>query len=312
MHIYRFCLFCFLFFFNNQTTLAQKDVKSDGEYQMRIEKNMTQQFAEEKCIELARLEAIRKAFGDVIIQGNSTFIQNKSGEKVESQNVFNFFSDTYVNGEWIKDLNKPSIEFLNQDNERWIKVKVTCIVRPLRPSIVNFTNSTASCPDIKCSTEQFNDGQDFFVHFKSPIKGYLAIYLDDPNDKTTYRILPYKKYKSLSAIEIEADKEYVFFSKKHDYFSDPQGIDELVMTLTDKNTAEINKLFILFSPTIPLDKPILFTAAQSQAQLENTKDDYDVPSYLSSEKFQEWLQQTRSRNKEMEFKSFIVNIRPIR
>jgi hypothetical protein len=47
---------------------------------------------------------------DIIIQGNSTFIQNTTGERTETQNVFNFYSDTYANGEWIRDVIDPVIE----------------------------------------------------------------------------------------------------------------------------------------------------------------------------------------------------------
>lgn len=289
---------------------SQKDASAEGSFSMRIEKNMTEEIAQIKAIEQARINAIRSVFGDVIIQGNSTYIQNKSGEKIETQNTFNFYSDTYVNGEWVKDIKEPEIIKTIQNNESWMTANVKCLVRPLKPTAVNFEANSSSCPQRKCITFDFNDNQDFYLIFKSPIKGNLSIYLDVPSDQITYRILPYKKYSNKTSVEIEADKEYIFFSKDHDYFNDLISIDELELTLTNKNTAELNKLFILFSPNSNMDKPLLKNEAQTLAQMDNTKGNYNIPSYLSSEEFQKWLQQTRSRNKEIEFKASYINIIP--
>jgi len=291
---------------------SQKDVSAEGSFSMRIEKNMTEEIAQIKAIEQARINAIRSVFGDVIIQGNSTYIQNKSGEKIETQNIFNFYSDTYVNGEWIKDLKDPEIKKTIQNNESWITANVKCLVRSLKPTSVNFDANPSSCPQRKCITVDFNDNQDFFLILKSPVKGSLSVYLDVPSDQITYRILPYKKYSTLTSIEIEADKEYIFFSKNHDYFKDVSGIDELELTLTNPNTAEINKLFMLFSPNSNIDKPLLNNNPQTSAQINNVRDNYTIPSYLSSEDFQKWLQQIRGRNKDIEFKSSYINIRPSR
>jgi len=305
------CFFVVALCFTHYSGLAQKTKTVSRKFQIKIEQNTTEADARNKCIEFARIDAIRNAFGDVIIQGNSTYIQNKnSGEKVETQNVFNFYSDTYVNGEWIEDVTEPTIEKTMQGNETWLSVKVKCKVRELKPSIANFSAKPASCPDIKCFTEQFNDGQDFFLWFKSPVDGVLAVYLDVPVDAKTYRILPYKQQAAESTVSVKADQEYVFFSRKHNSLLNDTYVDEMALALTQSGVAESNKLFVLFSPGGPFGKPMLSHVAETESQKQIAKSRFELPSHLPSEEFQRWLQQVRSRQKEIELTAIYLNIRP--
>ncbi len=297
-------LFCF----------AQKNLKTvtqTGEYQMRIEKTMSEADATNKCIEQARIAAIRNAFGDVIFQGNSTYIKNvNTGEKTETQNVFNFYSDTHVNGEWIKDIGKPKIEKVVQNNETWLTVTLKCEVRELKPSVINFSAKPASCPDVKCQTEQFNNGQDFFLIFKAPVNGYLSVYLDVPGEEKTYRILPYKQFATEGSVSVKADEDYIFFAKKNDKTDKSSYVDEMVLALTQEGISESNKLFILFSPREQLGKPMLSNIAETESQKQITKSNFELPSHLPSEEFQKWLQQLRSRNSEIQLSFIYINIKP--
>jgi hypothetical protein len=290
---------------------AQKTKTEVGKCQIKIEETISEADVKRKCIELARIDAIRNAFGDVIVQGNSTYIQNKNtGEKTETQNVFNFYSDTYVNGEWIEDIAEPKINKTVQNNETWLSVEIKCKVRELQPTVVKFWSKSASCPDVKCQTEQFNDGQDFCLLFKTPVNGYLAVYLDVPMDGKTYRILPYKQYATEGSILVKADNDYIFFSKKHSQLENASYIDEMTLTLTQKGISESNKLFVLFSPKEQFCKPMLANIAETESQKQVIQTNFELPSHLPSEEFQRWLQQVRSRNKEMELSSIYINIKP--
>ncbi len=278
---------------------------------MRIERNMTEAEALRKCLELARIDAIRSAFGDVIMQGNSTFIENKnSNHKVESQSVFNFYSDTYVNGEWIEDANPPTIDKLIRDNETWLNVSVKCRVRELKASVVNFKAKPTSCPDVKCSTSEFNEGQDFFLYFKSPVDGFLAVYLDVPYEGKTYRILPYKQYATEGNVVVKADEEYVFFSKNPSQKGRSSYVDEMILALSQTGIAETNKIFILFSPKEEIGKPMLSNTIENEIQKQLVRGGFELPSHLPSEEFQKWLQQIRSRNRQIEFLATYINIKP--
>jgi hypothetical protein len=290
---------------------SQNLITEWGEYQMKIEPNMTESEAKNKCLEFARIDAIRKAFGEVIIQGNSTFIQNtNTGLKTETQNVFNFYSDTYVNGEWVEDKNEPIFNKSVQGNDTWISVKVKCNVRSLKNKEISFETKTASCPEIKCQTEQFNNGQDFFLCFKSPVDGYLSVYLDVPTDAKTYRILPYKYYSAEGSVFVKADIQYTFFSKKNNVIGNSTFVDELTLDLTQPGIPENNKVFVLFSPKEPLGKPLLSNTMVAESNQTTNKGAIELPAYLPSDEFQKWMQKVRRRNPDIELSSKYISIKP--
>lgn len=97
---YHFKIFLILFIiFHSLHIKAQKpkEVKESGTYKMRIEKTMSEAEAERLCIERARIDAIEKAFGQTIIQGNATYIKNKTtGEQIESSNILSNISESMV------------------------------------------------------------------------------------------------------------------------------------------------------------------------------------------------------------------------
>jgi len=289
----------------------QKVVVSSGEYQMRVERTMTEIQAEKKAIELAQIAAIEKAFGRVVIQGNSTYIQNRiSGESIETDNVFNYISDTYVNGEWIEDLSLPDVEKVIADGETWITAKVKGRIRELRSTGSEFVLDPVSCPDLNCKTRKFNNGQDFYIFFKAPANGFLALYLDIPSDNRTYRILPYKQNPSVGSVAIRADQNYVFFSPRDDLLGDPLIVDELVLTLYDDKIPEIHKVFGVFSPERDLDKPMLDNPPASKREQKVLEQNLELPLGLHSEDFQKWLQKLRIRNPEVQLSSIYIDIIP--
>ena len=183
-------------------------VKAKGEYTTKFETNNVELFLS-KCTELAKINAIENVFGRVIMQGNSTYIQNSINDsKNESYNSFNFISDTYVNGEWISDIEEPEITYPQVEykgkKELWIKVAVNGYVSEIRSVPTSFQFSPLSCDNnINCRTDVFKERQDIFFYFKSPVSGYLAIYLDAPLENKTFKIFPYKKSKNVSNIKIE-------------------------------------------------------------------------------------------------------------
>ena len=280
----------------------------EGEYTLRVEANVSVQETEKKALELAQINAIENAFGKVIMQGNSTFIQNNNtGQKVETVNVFNFVSDSYVNGEWIETLSEKKERFYDDKNDLWIKYKVKGKIREITTPNPCFVASPLSCPDSKCKTTSFNNEQDLFVFFKSSKDGYVTIYLDDPQMDETFRILPYQKQTGNYAINIpvEQDKEYIFFSKKKDVLGDMMVVDELLMET--KDAVSTNKLFVIFSPE-PFDKPIL-TDKNNELQPSNDGSKSIYPKSLKSIEFQKWLQNLRIKNQKVDMQSYLIDIR---
>jgi hypothetical protein len=285
----------------------EKGVKAKGEYLTKFETNNVELFRA-KCIELARINAIENTFGKVIMQGNSTYIQNSTNDlKNENYNSFNFISDTYVNGEWLNDIERPKIEYptqkgSNNEDELWIKVTVYGYISELKSTPSNFNFITLSCDnEPNCETETFKDGQDVFTKFISPVTGYLSIYLDVPTENKTYKILPYKNSRNASSIKVEADKEYIFFSKNKNSLKD--SVDEVFAILSKKNTPEVNKLFVIFSPENNINKPILSVN-------NKTNETPELGDSINSLEFQKWIQKNKSFNKQLQIFTKYITINP--
>jgi hypothetical protein len=298
-----------LILFSPILTIAQneKGIKAKGEYLTKFETNNFELF-KAKCIELARINAIENTFGKVIMQGNSTYIQNSTNNfKNENYNSFNFISDTYVNGEWLNDIEKPKIEYptqkgSNNEDEIWIKVTVFGYISELKSTPTNFNFNTLSCDNgINCETETFREGQSLFSKFKTPESGFLSIYIDIPSENRTYKLLPYKYSKDISSIKVAADKEYVFFSKNLNLLKD--SVDELKAYLSIANKPEVNKLFIIFSPEKDINKPILSASDNYNKILE-------LPDGINSLDFQKWIQKIKIYNKGIQILTKYITINP--
>ena len=305
-------LLLFLLIIANPPAFAQKTKVETGEYAMRIEDNTSKEEAKNIAIHRAQVNAIENAFGKTIEQDNTTYIQNKqNGEQVHTNTTFNAISNTYLKGEWVEDIKEPEIAFTTRSNETWIKVTVKGRVREITTIENKFETHTLSCPDIKCQTQQFNDGQDVYVGFKSPEDGYLTIYLTDPDTKYTYLYLPYKGsqiYKK--CVPVKADQAYIFFSKQHDYCNEKGSICELTASVATGNNAEKNQLWVLFS-TQPLDKPALEDEAITTKKFlaeQDIKNGYTLPKGMETDKFREWLQDYRVHNKKVQLESVFFDV----
>jgi hypothetical protein len=297
-----YCFFFILFCIPNTHAQKLKELKESGTYKMRIEKTMSEAEAERLCIERAKINAIEKAFGQTIIQGNSTYIKNKTtGEQTESSNIFSNISESLVNGEWVQDLKKPVINKLLENNELWMQAEVYGIIRELKSVLTSFQALPLNCTNTTCRTQTFRDGDDFYLYFKAPEDGYISVYLDDPEQQKTFRLLPYKKSKlKTTNYPVKADVEYFFFSEAK--AAKNEEVDETTLFLNNPKIPEMNKLFVLFNPKEEFGKPILNQASEPSGKIE-------TPLELASEDFQRWLQLTR-KGTEIQLMSLILNINP--
>jgi len=298
----------FALIFSILKVIAQpvKEVKAVGEFSLKIDDKLSVEFIKSKCIELAKVDAIRRTFGEVLIQGNSTFIKNiQTNTKVETATIFNMIADSYVNGEWVRDLNPPLLNIEVRSNEVWVSAKVIGLVRELPAYKSDIKIITTKCPDTNCESNDFYDGDDFYIIIKSAVSGYISIFLDDPINNNSYMIFPYQSMKESSQYFIERDKEYILFDPKNLNGIPSSIIDQLSVSLTQKNTPEINKLIVIFSPNIPLSKPIL---TSTNTLMKNNS--LILPSYMGSEEFQKWLAKIRNVNKEIQVTNSYINLKP--
>lgn len=283
---------------------AQKIVKAGATEQVRVEGNITLQRAEDMACNLARKKAIEQQFGEVLIQGNATYIVNtQTGDKVETNSKFSMLADTYVKGEWLGDApNYPQVNRLFTDRqELWVECEVKGDIREINTLPSNIEAVALNCPEKYCRREQFKNNEPFYLYYKAPMDGYVSIFLDDREN--AYCIYPYKNMplKAYQALEFKAQQPYVFFSAKpeHDFTSMPHVVDELYLT-TASQGGELNRLFVLYSQN-PFTPPNMENMAEGDGGAE-------LPNNTPSETFQRWLHLARRFDASMKVEILDVQI----
>ncbi|MCF6240665.1 MAG: hypothetical protein L3J74_04895 [Bacteroidales bacterium] len=274
--------------------------------------------AKNRALQQAKVNALQDAFGTLIMQGNTIYIENKkTGEKVETNTVFKMIGNTAVKGEIIKVLKE---EYKETEKKERIpgqkkKQKVTyieCSVQLLAKELKNTKIQIETFPlkDTKIirPVTDFYKGDDFFLYFRSPVNGYLTVYLDD-NDNAQC-LLPYRSMPEglEEAMPIKADKEYVFFSDKPEFnYFDDDFFKEDTYELYANSEKDINRLYVIFSKK-PLNKPILKDDEHKEVLLDLGKENYSLPRIVPSNDFQEWLIKIQQIRDDLVIKTIMISI----
>ena len=300
--------FCYTLFSQVKTTT--------GESQIEISKDLSRNELEKKATQLAIVDAIEKAFGRVIFQGNSTYISNfQSGEKVESSSAFNMIGNTYVKGECLEILQKDFEEVEGKkiiDNKMTEYKELKCTVkikaREIKIPPIEFQSNTLSKEDKSYVTTTFKNKQPLYFYFQSPVNGYLNIFLDDT--KNTYRLYPYKDMPAeyLGGAPVASDKEYILFSTEPEfnYYNNQFDVPGKYIMVTDTKQ-ELNRLFVVFSKE-PLNKPHFNKKIKDELTTDELSENLDIPDGLESEEFQKWLQKNRYIRDDIQLKIIDIAI----
>jgi len=250
-----------------------------GSSQVRVENNMTQDQAKEKAEELAMINAIQEAFG--------TYVEQEADITLENGTVsYNIIGGTKVKGEWLRTDKKPEFKYEIQDQQNgkrdkekitWISCDIEGQARRITPK-AKLNASTLRCTMLDCETTSFMDGQSFYLYFKSPVDGYLSVFIDEDGE-TARRLFPYLNQGNESAVKITGDKPYFLFTNTNKLNQFDSRADEI--ELFTYKALEYNSIYVVFSP-IPYCKPILSDAALLPSG-------YTLPKAISTNKFQEWL-----------------------
>jgi hypothetical protein len=294
----KFICFFLLLILIPLVSFSQKTVKSKGTAQIEFPDNLTRQEVKRQAEELATIDALEKAFGRVVIQGNTTYLSNvQTGKQTETKSVFNTIANTSVKGEVVNVLN---VEFTDLTGTRTIEgkkesfVEIKCDIeveaREITSPPINFTASTLNCTNERCKTTDFKVDDPLYMYFSSPVSGYISIFLDE--EGLTQCLYPYNTMPAEfeGGVPVAADKKYILFSEKPEfnYFPGKKYITGPYLLYTP-NPRSINRLFIIFSKT-PLNKPSLM-------EVKKVEGGYTLPKSLQSEDFQRWLNKYRSYEK---------------
>ena len=247
--------------------------------------------AERIALERAKEQAIADEFGTVDSQSNFTSVSNRDGES-----DVDFFSlgGSETKGEWIETLGEPQFNrSFDEDGSLIIRVAVKGRIREIKQAQIAIEAKVlCNGTDLKFERSDFRNGDDLYLYFKSPVDGYLNVYLLDEVAKTVYCLLPYRKSHQ-GAVFVEHDEDYLFFSKEAagEYASE---VDEYVMTCS--RNMERNILYVLFSPNE--------FAKSSLEKSPNTR-----PHQIAWTDFQKWIKKNRNRDNDFNVKAIEITIK---
>lgn len=266
--------------------LAQKTSALHGTYTYEVgdNDNITLREAKRKCIELAKAAAIKAEFGELI---TSDVIDSNVETNGEATSSF-FWENTVAmaKGDWLGDTRDPEIHIEYIDGKLVFTAEVWGTAREIMQARTDLEwKVMKDGSDGKEEAQQLNSGERFYVSFRSPADGYVAVYLIE-NDDNTSCLLPYRK-NTTGRHQIKSGRDYVFFDKETDPNATPYN-------LTTQNESEDNQLVIIYSPNP-------FTKCNDVSK--NSK----RPNALTTHDFQKWLLKCQRADRDM-----IVNKRWIR
>ncbi len=272
----------------------------------------------DRALQLAKINALENVYGVLVIQGNTVYIENKkTGEKVETNTTFKMIGSTAVKGEIIQVVKTDFKEIkkkekgsgLKKKTITYIECKVELHTKELKNTKIEIESFPLNTTKIIKPITDFYEGNDLFLYFRSPVNGFLTVYLDD--DDNAQCLLPYTKMPKgyEEAMPIVADKEYLFFSDKPEfnYFKEDDFFAEDTYELYSNSEKDINRLYVIFSKK-PLNKPILKKDGNKEILLKLDKEDYTLPRVIKSGNFQEWLLKIQQIRDDLVIKNIMISI----
>lgn len=270
--------------------MAQKPVKVCGEYTYYAPENVNTAHAKQTALQRARLAGLIQEFNQIVYQSNTTVTTNRDGES--SVDLYSF-GGSDARGEWIEDTEEPRYTISYEQDMLVVKAEVCGKAREIKSAGIIIEskvlrNGTAP----RFESDKFVSGDDMYLWFRSPVDGWLTVYLLDRNSKTVYCLLPYRN-SPMGAVEIKHDQTYVFFQQDR-ILKDWQYIDEY--TLTAESSVEWNEVYVVFSPN-------------HYAKAIGNASGKIAPHEMPLKDFVKWLEHCRTKDKDMTVNKHLLEIR---
>ena len=261
--------------------------------------NVSPKEAMAAAIEQARIAALGKEFGTLITQDILSQEDNENS-------YFMQMSNAEVKGEWIEDTEKPEAKIVDTTPEGVliIEAKVKGRAQALKNEAADFEalalrNGTDK--NLFASTD-FKSDDKLYLYFKAPADGFVAAYLIDEQQRVLC-LLPHES-SSTGLQPVTHDKEYVFFSVKHDAeYANSNSYEDGLVVMCDDERIEMNRIYVIFSPN-PFVKPV------DQSAVSLGHDNLILPRQISLNAFSRWMHKVYARDKKMSRKVLRLKIRP--
>lgn len=260
--------------------VAQKTERVTATYTYYAPEHVSIEEARRVALQRAQLQAIADAFGTIVTQSNATRVRNENGKSDVS---LLSLGASEVRGEWLRTDGEPEYDIAYEDGMLAVTVRVKGVIREIVNAAVDFQAKVLrNGTEDRFEGEEFRNGDDLYLSFRSPVDGFLTVYLLDA-EGTAYCLLPYRNDTG-GRVAIEGNRHYVFFSIDDVPAEERSIVDEYTMTCS--RDGELNQIYVIFSPQ-------LFTKAVDYAG-EGLQ-----PRELPYEEFQEWLFKCRKQDPEM-------------
>ena len=271
--------------FSFTSLFAQRVVTVKGTYLYMVPETVSLKEAKEKALYSAQVQAMADEFGTVISR-RSLYVSNMK------QDNFYVEGDGTVKGEWIETIGTPVYECGFSNGELYVRCTVKGKARELKEAKVELEVDilrNGFAPEM--SGTYFKTGDKIFLKFRSPVDGYVAVYLHDKANDQVMSLLPYKR-DHISALKIKADENYIFFSKKHNSY----GLNVQEYILSCESDLDVNTLYVVFS-TREFSKPSL-SAEEAKSAL----------NHLNFEKFNSWISKSQTYDSNMKVEKHVISI----
>ena len=263
---------------------AQKVITVSGTYIYVIPEEQSYSEAKATALQRAQLQILADTFGTTL---DMTAVTSVSGGGVASR----MLSESQVRGEWLETIGEPKFTRIVDENSIAVKVEIKGKVREIVASASEFdARILCGVPDLRFEKTDFKSGDDLFLYFKSSSDGWTAVYLYDGDD-SVFCLLPYSSDGS-GVCQVKGNVPYYFFSEEK--AERPSLVDEYTMTCSA--TSEVNRIYVLFSPS-------RFTKAVDNSGGAG------LPRMLTYEDFQSWLFRIRSADGSLSVKTTDITIR---
>lgn len=265
------------------TGFSQSVKSISGSYTLHAPSSMTVEEAKRVALDRAKINAVENAFGSKVTQNNSTLISNINGH---SDSYFHSMGGSEIKGEWIETFGNPQFNINYKENQLIVECSVKGKVREIiQPEIEFETKVLKNGTTEKFISNDFHDGDDLYLLFKSSVDGHIAIFLNQ--NQQVYRLLPYKRDNN-PAFWVTKNTDYTFFDKSGNKES---NIDEY--ELYADNEVDLAELIILFTPSLPGLLPL-------------AKDRNDEPLSMDFSTFNDWI--VKKRNKDVYSRLIVLPI----
>lgn len=268
---------------------AQKVRNVCGEFTYYAEGNQSPDEAKRNALEYARINAIQKEFGTVITQST---MQEETALDGKENSFFSQLNASEVKGEWLEDDGEPEYELSFVQNMMIVKCKVCGKAREITNDAAEFTATILrNGTEGKFADTRFRENDDMYLHFKSPVDGFIAVYAVDESLDVSC-LLPYQ-YDTDGQQQVKHNEEYIFFSINKAK-EEADLVDEYQLVCNEDVVR--NRIYVIFSPNS-------FTKAVDE-KVSDT-----LPRQLKFDDFQKWLTARRKRDIQMGIKVMHIDIR---